>query len=61
MKKWYQSKTMLTNILFGLGMVVGVFVPSVQSFIQEYFQEAGMGWALLNIVLRLVTKEEIGA
>lgn len=60
-KKWYFSKTILTNILMGVAMIAAVFVPDVAAFIREYFAEAGMGWALLNIVLRLITKQELQA
>lgn len=60
-KKWYLSKTILANIFMGIAMIAGAFVPEVSAFIKEYFAEAGMGWALLNIVLRLITKEELQA
>lgn len=58
-KKWYLSKTILVNVLMGLAMIVAVFSPSVSDFIKQYFAEAGTGWALVNIILRVITKEEI--
>jgi len=61
MKKWYMSKTILMNVLMGLAMILSVFAPSVSAFIKEYFAEAGMGWALINVILRLITKEELSA
>lgn len=58
-KKWYLSKTILVNILMGVAMIVSVFKPGVGDFIREHFAETGSAWALVNVVLRLVTKEEI--
>lgn len=58
-KKWYESKMVLTNIIMGLAMMVSYFLPGVAEFLQVHFAEAGMGWALLNVILRLITKTEI--
>jgi len=58
-KPWYLSKAILLNIFMGIAMIVGVFIPSVADFIKAYFGELGSGWALLNIVVRLITKQEI--
>jgi hypothetical protein len=58
-KKWYLSKTILVQILGGLGLAVGAFVPSVGEFIQSYFTELGSGWLFVNTILRLITKKEI--
>jgi len=58
-KKWYLSKTILVNIMMGLAMVVAQFYPPAADFIKNYFSEAGTAWALLNVVLRIVTKQEI--
>lgn len=58
-KPWWQSKTILVNILMGLAMIIGQFNPSIQAMIQEYLGEAGTAWALINIVLRLITKDKI--
>jgi hypothetical protein len=59
-KPWYLSKTILVQILSGVGLIAGVFVPAVGQFIQTYFAELGSGWAFVNIILRLITKKEIG-
>lgn len=59
-KPWYLSKTILVNIVMGLAMVIGAFSPSVASFIQENFAATGGAWAFVNIVLRIITKQEIG-
>ena len=58
-KKWYQSKTVLMNLFAGLAMILAVFYPPAADFIRVYFAEAGVGWAILNIALRLITKSEI--
>lgn len=58
-KKWYLSKTILVNIMMGLAMIVAQFYPAGSAFIQNYFAEAGSAWALVNILLRIVTKQEI--
>lgn len=59
-KPWYLSKMILVNILMGVAMIVGAFQPSVAEFIKTYFAEAGSAWAIVNVVLRIVTKKEIG-
>jgi hypothetical protein len=58
-KPFWQSKTILVNILMGIAMIVGQFNPSIQAMIQEYLGEAGTAWALINIVLRLISKDKI--
>jgi hypothetical protein len=58
-KPWYMSKTILVNIMMGLAMIVGQFYPSAQAIIMEYLGEAGTAWALINIVLRLITKDRV--
>lgn len=59
-KPWYLSKTILMNIFMGLAMILAAFYPAGSEFIKSYFAEAGMGWAILNILMRLITKSEIG-
>ena len=58
-KQWYESKMIWTNILFGLAMIVGNFYAPAADFIKMYFSEMGIGWSLLNILMRLITKKEI--
>jgi len=58
-KRWFESKLIWTNILFGLAMIVGNFYAPAAEFIKSWFSEMGMGWSLLNIILRLITKKEI--
>lgn len=58
-KPWYLSKTILANLLMGLGLIVGQFVPGVSEFISNHFALAGDAWAIVNVGLRLITKQEI--
>lgn len=58
-KPWYSSKTILANILVGLGLIVGQFVPGVNDFIQAHFTAVGDAWAIVNVGLRLVTSGKI--
>jgi hypothetical protein len=59
MKPWYLSKMILVNIVMGIAMILGAFKPEFASFIKEYFAEAGSAWALINVVLRVVSKDKI--
>ena len=59
MKPWYFSKTILVQLVAGLALIAGVFVPAVGSFLQVHFAEAGMAWAVINGILRFITKDEI--
>jgi len=54
-KKWYMSKTFWVQVL----MLAVVIYPGAEPFVKEYFSEIGMGWALINIVLRLITKGKV--
>ena len=61
-KKPYLSKTIITNAILGVVGAVAAFVPGaavVSQFITAHAAEIGMVWGLLNIVLRLITKEKI--
>lgn len=58
-KPWYLSKTILVNVLMGLAMVVAQFQPVLAAGIKEYLGEAGTAWAIINIVLRVVTKDKV--
>ena len=55
MKKWYQSKTLFTNFLMLAGVLllnttgVDYLTPEVQGAIM----------VIVNVILRVVTKEEI--
>lgn len=59
MKNWYQSKTILVQILGGVALAVAAFLPQVGEFIQEHFAETGAAWVAINTVLRFITKDKI--
>lgn len=59
MKSWYQSKTILVQIVAGLALVIAQFQPEIAKLLQENFSEMGMGWIVINLVLRLVTKDKV--
>lgn len=54
-KPWYLSKTIWVNVL-GL---VALIVPQSAAFIGEHFAAAGMGWTLINVVLRLISSGKV--
>ena len=54
-KPFYQSRTFWVQVL----AVVALAVPQSQKLIGEYFVEAGFGWAIVNTILRFVTKGKI--
>jgi hypothetical protein len=58
-KPWYLSKTILVQLLGGVGLIAGAFIPSVGQFIQSYFSEIGTGWVIVNTILRFVTKDKV--
>lgn len=58
-KPWYESKSILINLLMGAAMIAAQFYPPAADFIKQYFAEAGIGWSVLNMVLRLVSKDKI--
>jgi hypothetical protein len=58
----WQSKTMVVNALLGLASCVALFLPAAKGLADLLASNAplvGAVWALLNIVLRAVTKEKI--
>ncbi|MBK7380545.1 MAG: hypothetical protein IPJ03_16440 [Ignavibacteriales bacterium] len=59
MKSWWQSKTLWLQIIGVVSILVGTKVPALDSFLKEYFSEVGIGWAVLNAILRAITKKEI--
>jgi len=55
MKKWYLSKSVWVNVV----MLVAAIVPASQAFLAQHFAEAGIGWSIVNLVLRSITKQEL--
>jgi hypothetical protein len=58
-KPWWQSKSILVNILMGVALVVAQFKPEAAEFIKNNFGEAGVAWAFVNVILRMVTKDKV--
>lgn len=59
MKPWYLSKTILVNIVMAIALVVAQFQPQAAEVIKEYLGEAGTAWAIINIILRVVSKDKV--
>lgn len=54
-KPFWQSKTFWIQILGAVALAI----PSSRQFIQDNLGEAGAAWALINIVLRLISKDKV--
>lgn len=54
-KPFWQSKTFWLQVLG----CVAIAVPSSAEFIRANLGEAGAAWALINIVLRLISKDKV--
>lgn len=52
----YKSKTLWVNLL----MAVAAFFPAAQAVIQNHPEAVMAGFGIINMVLRLVTKDKIG-
>jgi len=42
-----------------LAVILGQFVPAIGDFIRENLNEAAPAWAVINIVLRVITKDKV--
>jgi len=58
-KPWYLSKTILLQLMGVIIVVVGAYNEKVADFLKVNFSELGIGWAAINVVLRIITKKEI--
>lgn len=54
-KPFYLSKTLWMQVF----AVVALLVPASAGFIGEHLGAAGTGWAIINVVLRVITKKEL--
>lgn len=54
-KPFWQSKVVVMNIIMAIAMVLIQFpaFAAAGEFLKQYFAEAGMGWAILNMILRV--------
>ena len=61
-KPAWTSKTIIVNAVLGMLAAVAVFVPGAEvarAWIGAHGAEIGIGWSILNIVLRAITKDKI--
>lgn len=54
-KSILKSKTFWVNFV----ALVAMLFPSIQEVVAEHLGETGSAWALINIVLRLVSKDKV--
>lgn len=59
-KAWYLSKTLWLQIIGAVVLIVGQFSPTLSAFLQSNFSAVGAGWAAVNFILRLFSKDQIG-
>jgi len=55
-KKSYLSKTLIINLVTALG---AMFYPPINEWVSAHPQELVIGFSVLNIGLRLITKDKI--
>lgn len=58
-KPFWQSKTILVNLLMALAVILGQFYPPAAAFIQANLGLEAPAWAVINIVLRVITKDAV--
>lgn len=58
-KAWWQSRTIWVNLIMAIAGIVAIFSPAVADVMKQYLGEAGLGWGIINIVLRFITDKEI--
>ena len=58
-KPWYLSKTILLQLVGVLVVIIGAYNQNVAEFIKVNFSELGIGWAAINVVLRIITNKQI--
>lgn len=61
-KPWYLSKTVLVNMIGGLCVALSAAIPalaSVNAFLVANASMIAMGWSVLNVALRFITKDKI--
>lgn len=54
-KVFWQSKTFWVQLL----ALVAVAVPSTREFIQQNLGESAAAWAVINMIVRMITKDKI--
>ena len=54
-KPFYLSKTLWLQVL----AILVIVVPASGAIVHEYFAETGIAWAIINMVLRLISKDKL--
>ena len=54
-KPFFYSKTFWVQVL----ALVAVAVPSTREFIQQNLGESAAAWAVINMIVRLITKDKV--
>lgn len=58
----WESRTVVINAILGIVAAVALFLPAanvVAVFIANHAAQIAMGWSVLNIILRAITKDAI--
>jgi len=58
-KHFLKSKTFWVNVMAVLGIVLAQYYPAGAEFIQANFSEIGGAWAVINVLLRMVSKDKL--
>lgn len=61
-KPAWQSKTLLINGVLGLAAFAALFIPAasgVKALIEGHASEIALGWSVLNMILRTITKDKV--
>jgi hypothetical protein len=58
-KPWYLSKTILLQLVGVAAVIIGAYNEKVAEFMKVNFSELGIGWAAVNVVLRIITNKQI--
>jgi len=53
------SKTLWINILAVAALIAGRYAPTWGTFIQDNFSEVGGAWAMINVFLRMISKDKL--
>lgn len=58
-KKWYLSKTIWFGIISGIAAALVPAIPGAATFVSSNISYLGIGWSVIAIVVRVVTKGSI--
>jgi len=58
-KPFYLSKTLWVNLFAIVAVVFAQSAPAMSDFIKANFAEVGGAWAVINTVLRLISKDQL--